>query len=248
MKRSNLIFIGVLMCFSTFMKAQSVDDILNTYFQNIGGKEALASVQTLKMTGKIKAQGLEFPAVMISKGSKQKVTFTFQGLEIVQPCFDGEIGWQTNFMNMKAEKLEAEDNEIMKAQFEDFPEPFLTYKQRGYTVELMGSEVVEGTDCHKIKMTKKPILIEGKEEENSMIYYFEKENNVPILSKTLILKGPAKGKYQETIMSDYQEVNGLYFPFSLTQKFEGQTMASIELEKIEINTPVDDQIFVYPGE
>src|SRR5690606_28890247 len=243
MKLTNLIFIGVVMLFTQMVYAQNVDDILNAYFENIGGKEALADVQTMKMTGKIKAQGMEFPAVMISKGIKQKITFTFQGLEVVQPCFDGETGWQTNFMNMKAEKMEAEDNAILKSQFEDFPEPFLHYKDRGCTVELVGSEVVEGTDCHKVKLTKKPIIIEGQEEENVTLYFFEKENNVPILFKTVIPKGPAKGKYQETILSDYQEVNGLFFPFSMTQKFEGQIMATIELDQIEINTPVDDQIF-----
>lgn len=231
-----------------FIEAQTVDEVLDSYFQNIGGRENLSSIQTLKMTGKVKAQGMEFPTTMYSKGNKQKISFTFQGLEMVQPCFDGEIGWQTNFMNMKAEKMEAEDNAILKAQFEDFPEPFLHYKARNYTAELMGSEVVEGTDCYKIKLTKKPLIIEGQETENSTIYYFEKENHVPILTKTLIPKGPAKGKYQETILSDYQEVNGLFFPFSMTQKFEDQIMATIELEQIEINTPIDDQIFAYPGE
>lgn len=248
MKLFTFLLSGFLILNIHNVQAQDADQIIEQYFQNIGGKENLATIQTLKMSGKIKAQGMEFPAVMISKGNKQKVTFTFQGLEIVQPCFDGEIGWQTNFMNMKAEKMETEDNAILKSQFEDFPEPFLHYKSRGYKVELLGSEVVEGTDCHKIKLTKKPLIIEGKEEENAVLYYFEKENNVPILTKTVIPKGPAKGKYQETVLSDYQEVNGLIFPFSMTQKFDGQIMATIELEQIEVNTPVDDNIFAYPGE
>lgn len=229
------------------VSSQSVDEILEKYFANIGGKDAISKIQSTRMTGKVKAQGMEFPTVMLSKGAKQKVSFIFQGIEFVQPCFDGEAAWQTNFTSMKAEKMEAEESEVLKAQFEDFPDPFLKYKEKGYSLELLGSETVEGTDCFKIKLTKKPFKIGGVEEENATTYYFDKENYVPILTKSLIPKGPAKGKYQETVLSDYQEVDGVVMPFSIAQKFEGQVAASIEIEKIEINVAIEDSVFVFPG-
>lgn len=228
--------------------AQTVDQILDKYFENIGGRKAIGEIKSMKMTAKVKTQGMEFPCVMLSKGKKQKISFTFQGLEMTQPCFDGEIGWQTNFMNMKAEKMEAEDSEILRSQFEDFPDAFLKYKEKGYKLELQGSETVEGTDCFKMKLTKKPYVIDGKEEENATIYFFDKESYVPIVTKTLAPKGPAKGKYSETVLSDYQEVNGVMLPFSLQQKFDGQVMANIEIEKIEVNIDIDDKVFVFPGE
>lgn len=245
MKKLFIFFITIVTGFAA--QSQSVDEILEKYFTNIGGKDAISKIQTTRMTGKVKAQGMEFPTVMLSKGPKQKVSFTFQGIEFVQPCFDGEAGWQTNFMNMKPEKMEAEDSEMLKAQFEDFPDPFLKYKEKGYKLELLGSETVEGTDCFKIKLSKKPFTIGGVEEENATTYYFDKENYVPILTKSLIPKGPAKGKYQETLLSDYQEVDGVVMPFSIAQKFDGQVAASIEIEKIEINVPIEDSIFVFPG-
>jgi outer membrane lipoprotein-sorting protein len=246
MKKLFIFFLTVFMGFTA--QSQSVDEILEKYFNNIGGKDAIAAIQSTRMTGKVKAQGMEFPTVMLSKGSKQKISFTFQGIDFVQPCFDGETGWQTNFMNMKAEKMEAEDSELLKAQFEDFPDPFLKYKEKGYNAELLGSEIVEGTDCYKIKLIKKPFIIDGVEEENATTYFFDKENYVPILTKTLIPKGPAKGKFQETVLSDYQEVEGVVMPFSITQKFDGQVAASVEIEKIEINVDIEDSVFVFPGE
>ncbi|MFZ1705570.1 MAG: outer membrane lipoprotein-sorting protein [Saprospiraceae bacterium] len=234
--------------FSILSNAQTADEILIKYFESIGGRDAVSSITSMKMTGKVKTQGMEFPCVMLSKGKKQKISFTFQGIEMTQPCFDGEIGWQTNFMNMKAEKMEAEDSEILKSQFEDFPDPFLKYKEKGYVLEVLGSETVEGTDCFKLKLTKQPILIDGKEEENATTYFFDKENYVPIVTKSLIPKGPGKGKFSETVLSDYQETNGVMMPFSLEQKFDGQTMAHIEIEKIEMNVDIDDKVFVFPGE
>lgn len=241
-----LLFSLLLISF-TGLNAQSVDDILTRYYENTGGKAAWAAIKATKMTAKVKTQGLDLPAVMLQKApNKQKVTISFQGLEIVQPAFDGTTGWQTNFMTMAAEKMEAEDNELMKAQSEDFPDAFLKYKEKGYTLTLEGEESIEGTDCFKLKMTKKPMVIDGKEEDNITYYFFEKENFVPILTKSVVPKGPGKGMTSETYLSDYQEVNGLLFPFTIEQKFSGQTQATINVEKIEINPDIDDKVFAFP--
>jgi hypothetical protein len=234
---------------STFLSAQSVEDILTKYYENTGGKDAWAKVEATRTIAKIKAQGMEFPATMVQTTTgKQKVSFSFQGMEIVQPCFDGEAGWQTNFMTMKAEKMEAEDNAIMKQSAEDFPDAFLRYKERGYALSLEGSETVEGTDCFKLKMTKKPYIIDGKEEENVTYYFFEKENYVPILTKSVVPKGPGKGMMSETVLSDYQDVNGLLFPFTIEQKFNGVLQAAITTEKVEINPAIDPSIFNFPAD
>jgi outer membrane lipoprotein-sorting protein len=243
--RKNLLFLCFVLV-AQLISAQTADEIINKYFENTGGKAAWSKVTSMRSTAKIKAQGLEFPAIILSKPMKQKISFTFQGMTLVQPAFDGTTGWQTNFMTMKAEKMEAEDNEITKAEAADFPEPFLQYKEKGYKIELQGTETVEGTDCFKIKLTKKPIIIDGKEEENATVYYFDKENFIPIVTRSLIKKGPAKGKLSETVLSDYQDVNGLVIPFSIDQKFEGQTQASIAISKIEINVAIDDKEFVFP--
>lgn len=235
-----------LLIASQFVNAQTVDDIINQYFENTGGRENWSKITSMRSTAKVKAQGMEFPTIMLSKPDRQKISFVFQGMTMVQPAFDGTTGWQTNFMNMKAEKMEADDNEITKAEAADFPDPFLRYKEKGYTAELQGNETIEGTDCFKVKLTKKPVMIDGKEEENATIYFFDKENYVPIMARSVVKKGPAKGKNAEATMSDYQEVGGLMLPFSLEQKFEGQTMASIAIEKIELNVEIDEKEFAFP--
>lgn len=248
MKPLSLVFIAFFLIPGLALKAQTADEIVSRYIENTGGKEAWSAIKSMKATGVVKAQGMELPAVILTKPMKQKVAITFQGLTIVQPAFDGETGWQTNFMNMKAEKMEAEDNEIAKADADDFPNPFMGYKEKGYAVELQGSETVEGTDCFKVKFTKKPVKIDGKEEENSSIYFFDKENFVPIVIKTMVKKGPAKGKFAETVLSDYQEVGGVMMPFAMDQKFEGQMQASIAIQKMEANVEIDDKEFAFPAD
>ena len=47
-------------------------------------------------------------------------------------------------MTMLPEKSDAETTENMKINNQDFPSPFLNYKEKGYTVEYLGKETKEG--------------------------------------------------------------------------------------------------------
>jgi len=47
-------------------------------------------------------------------------------------------------------------------------------------------------------------------------------------------------------MSDYQEVEGLYFPFSITEKAKGQPQGqAINIIKVELNPTLDPAAFAY---
>lgn len=241
------VIIALMVLFTFIAKAQTADEIINKYIENTGGKDKWKALKSVKITGKAKQQGMDFPFTAIQSAvGKQKISYTFQGKEIVQPAFDGKEAWQTNFMTMKAEKMEAEDAENMQREIGDFPDPFLDYKSKGYAVALEGKETVEGTECFKIKLTKKPMKVEGKEVENVYYYFFDTQNYVPIVTKTVVQKGPAKGATFEIVNSDYQEVDGLYFPYSIAQKVNGQVAITLSTEKIELNVALDDKAFAFP--
>jgi hypothetical protein len=120
------------------------------------------------------------------------------------------------------------------------------YKNLGYSATLLGSEKIEGTDCHKIKLEKKTMLVDGKEVPNVEYYYMDKESNVPVLVETEINSGEMKGKISQTKFSDYQEVNGVYFPFSTTQGLKDGESQTIQFEKIEVNPTVEEGVFAFP--
>jgi len=247
--RINQIILGVfLLGFSFLSSAQTADEVVSKYLETIGGKDAWSKITSLKSTAKVSAQGMEFPTTIYAKPNKSKIEFTFQGMSMVQPAFDGTTGWQTNFMTMKAEKMETEDSEMLKDEFGDFPDPFLNYKAKGYVVAIDGTETVDGVECIKLKLTKKPVKIDGVEVENSTTYFFDKENFVPIITRSTIKKGEGKGQISEAAFSDYQEVDGLMMPFSLEQRFDGKAMATIVISKIETNVAIDDKIFEFPVE
>jgi hypothetical protein len=150
-------------------------------------------------------------------------------------------------MNMKAEKSDAEATENFKKEIGEFPDPFLNYKERGLKAELIGKETIDGTETFKIKLIKKPIKVDGKDAENIVFYYFDLENFVPLMSESEIKSGPAKGQVSITKFSDYQEVNGFMFPFSMEQSLKGQPAnSSISVTSIEINPKLDASLFAFP--
>ena len=249
MKNLKLFIVALAVGFATSINAQTADEIINTYFENTGGKDAWEKVEGMRMTAKVNQGGMEIPIEIVQlKGGKQMTVISFQGQTIKQNVFDGETLWSTNFMTQKAEKSDGDMVAMFKNESNDFPDSFLNYKDKGYTVELLGKEEIEGTECFKIKLVKEPMTIEGKEEEDVSFYFFDTENYVPIAMHREIKMGQGKGMISEVTFSDYQEVEGMYFPFTMTQGIKGQGGAPITMDKIELNPQVDDKEFMFPEE
>ena len=245
--RKNLLLAIITIFITGAISAQTADEIVNHYLENIGGKEKLEKLQSMHVIASTKAQGMELPVeVYMTKDGKQLITADIQGKKIVQVAFDGETAWHTNFMNMKNEKMDKETSENMKKNAGgDFPNPFLNYKKKGYKIELVGKEEVEGTETYKIKLTQKPEMKDGKEVSKESFYYFDTENYVPVVVETVINSGPMQGAKVQQVFSDYQEVDGIYFPFSTMTKFNGQTGQEVKMNKIELNPAIDNSIFKF---
>lgn len=247
MKKPLTLILGLFL--TVGLRAQSVDEIINKYFENTGGVDKWKNLKGVKMEGKANQQGMDIPFTVIQlKDGRQMVSYSLQGKDLKQGVYDGTTLWSVNFVNMKAEKSDAEATENFKQDIGEFPDPFLTYKERGLKVELLGKETVEGTETFKLKLTKKPIKVDGKETENIVFYYFDAENFVPLVMEQEIKSGPMKGKIAQTKMSDYQEVNGLMFPFSLADGVkDSQGSFTRTITKIELDPTVEASAFAFPS-
>lgn len=249
MKKINLLLaiVALLATSTIFAQDITVDEIIDGYFENTGGIDNWKAVKGVKMTAKLNQQGMEIPIeiVQMTNGS-QYTKFSLQGNDFYQNVFDGETMWSINLQSLKAEKADAETTANAKLDMNDFPDSFLDYKSKGYKVELMGTESIDGADTYKVKLTKEPRMAEGKEVEDVSFYYFDKESFVPLAVDTEIKAGPQAGKIGRSTMSDYQEVDGLYFPFSMTQGVKDGPSQPINMETIELNPEVDASVFAFP--
>ena len=247
MKKLNYLLRTVVLLFFSFsLNAQTADEIIENYIENTGGANNWAKVKSIKMNIIVSQMGMEIPIEQYLSSEKKYSKISIQGQEIKQGVFDGETLWSTNFMSMKAEKSDQENVQVVKDELALFPDPFLNYKKNGFIAELMGVEFVDGLETFKIKLTKKPLIVNGDEVLNTAIYFFDSKNYIPVMMQKEIMAGPAKGMLMEARMNDYQEVEGLYMPFSMSQGIKNQPGQPIRIKSIELNIKVDEKDFIFP--
>ena len=231
------------------VQAQTADEIIANYFENTGGLENWKKITSMKTTASINQQGMEIPIEIFQTSSgKEMTTINFQGKTIKQGVFNGEILWSTNFLTQKAEKHPQEDADNKKLEMNDFPSEFIDYKSKGYSLEYLGKENIGGTEMFKLKLTKEQVTIKEQKEDNVVYYFFDADSYALLILQTAIKDGPAKGKMSEVTFSDYDEVDGLYFPFSMTQGIKDGQSQPLKIVSIEINPTIDEKEFEFPSE
>jgi len=242
----NLLFVFTIL-FSFGLNAQNVDDILNSYFENTGGLDNWKKIEGLHIKGKMKMQGMEIPfeSYQLKNGKSAQIA-NFQGKEMTFLAFDGKVAWGTNMMNMKPEKKNEETIETLRNASKEFPSAFLDYKEKGFKISLDGEKEIDGTMTFKLKVEKDSITMNGQKFPSVEYIYFDKESFVPIMKEASIPVGPMAGQSAETYLGNYQEVNGMYFPFEMTSKINGQVLQSMVFEEYFVNPKVDDKVFSFP--
>ena len=116
--------------------------------------------------------------------------------------------------------------------------PLIDWKTKGSMVEYLGTEDVDGTLAHKLRVVRK---------NGDVNYvYLDPDHFLEIRIITQRMENGAKVE-NETDLGDYEKINGVFFPFSLEGGPKGSTdKQKVIFEKAEANTPVDDTIFKFP--
>ena len=243
-----IFLVSALSIISFVSMSQTAEEIVNNYYQAIGGAK-WDGIKSILMSANVDAGGMKIPLEIVMMNDGRMYTkINFQGQEIIQGAFDGTTSWSTNFMTQKAEKSTSDDTENAIRSSKEFPDALICYKKLGYTLTLEGEEKVDGVACHKLKLEKKTLLVEGKEVPNVEYYFIDKDSNVPIMKESEINSGDMKGQIGQTKFSDYQEVNGVILPFSLAQGLKDGASQAISFDKVLINASIDEKTFVFPEE
>jgi hypothetical protein len=226
-----LFAIIAMFCFG-FGNAQTADSIINKHIDAIGGKDAWMKVNSMRMEGTMKVQGADITVkitVLNGKGTRQDITFGgMSGYMIVTPT----AGW--NFMPFQGQKqpdpITADD--LKEAQSElDAQGTLLNYKEKGHSVEYIGTEDIDGVDAYKLKETLK----DGKVQT---IYIDPK--NYYIIREVSKIKANGQEMDQTQNMSNFQkQPSGITIPMSMSTGFGGD----LTITKVEVNVPVDEAIF-----
>src|SRR5213595_3596440 len=222
---------------------ETVDTLVAKNSEAKGGAQALAAVTSLKLQGKIVVNDgkLELGYVLVKKrpGAIREET-TLQGMTRID-AFDGTEGWKISpFQGRKdPEKASADDTKELVEDAE-IDGPLINWKEKGSTVEYLGTEDVDGTMAHKLKVVRK--------NGDVSFVYLDPDHFLEI---RIVTQRVRHGAYEEveTDLGDYEQAGGVFVPTSIEVGRKGSPdKQTIVVDKVESNVPVDDTIFHFPGQ
>jgi hypothetical protein len=174
-----------------------------------------------------------------ARPNKVRTEATLQGMTAVN-AFDGKEGWRISpFQGRKdPEKMSADDvKELMEDA--EIDGPLVDWKAKGSAVEYLGTEDVEGTAAHKLKVTR--------QNGDVSFVYLDPDHFLEIRVLTQRVQHGAQVE-EETELGDYEQVNGVFVPFAIDSGRKGDPdKQKIVIEKAEPNVPVDDAVFRFPA-
>lgn len=217
---------------------QDVDKIINAYFKNSGGIDNWKNLQSMKIKAVMDQGQMQLKMTIYqTRDNMQRVEVQMQGQTIIQ-AHDGETGWMINPMmgSQSPVKMPQEMFEQMNQQ--KFESEFLDYKKKGHSVELEGTEAIEGHEAYKVKLTKQNGDIE--------YYFFNVENYVPVMQRQVVKYGPGKGQQTDTYIGDYRDVNGFLMPYYIDTRMNGQSVMKMTVEEYILNEDIDRSLFKMP--
>jgi hypothetical protein len=224
--------------------AISVDELIAKNASARGGLDKIQAIKSLKLEGKLRFIG-GFGSIDVGYAQYQKAPDsvrtegTVQGLTQVQ-AWDGKEAWQISpFQGRKdPERMSADDAKAL-ADDASIGGSLIDYKARGSKVEYLGTEDIDGTQAHKVKVTLKSGNVE--------YVYLDPDHFLEIRVEA---QRKVRGSESESVSDygDYEEVNGVYFPFSVaTHSKDGGGDTQLTIEKAEANVAVEDSQFSFPA-
>jgi len=220
----------ILLCFAK-TNAQTADEIIDKHINAMGGKEAWKKINSIKQDAVLDVNGTELYFSFISthnKGYRQTISFAgMTGYTVFTPSAGFNFyPWQGH---MKPEAITPEELKEGEDNM-DVQGPLVDFKEKGHSAAFVGMDEFEGTDCYKIKLTEKS----GK-----IITFFIDPSNYFIIHSVTITKANGQESEQKTDYSNYQKLpEGIWMAMNI-----GGNGNSLKIKKVEINPPVDENLF-----
>jgi hypothetical protein len=237
MKTLKLFSLFVATAFSiTIAKAQTADEVVNKHIEAIGGVENWKKVTSMVQTGSMSVNGLNLDVVNTAvhlKGTRQDIAA--MGMNNYQILTPG-AGWKFFPIQQQQAPEPLTEEEVKEGQDGlDLQGNFVDYKTKGHSVEALGKEDVDGTECFKLKLTSKS----GK----ATTYYIDTKSYL-VIKSTSVVKANGQEAELSTTYSNYQKLpEGITLPMSVSIPFAPGMNLDLIVSKVEINKTIDEAIF-----
>ena len=225
--------------------AQTAADVVEKYLAALGGRAALGKLTSRTITGTITLStpggDVSGPVEVVNQQPNQSRTLITLDLSslgagqvVVDQRFNGTAGYVLDSLQGNRDIT---GNQLENMKNGSFPSPFLSYKERGATVELGGKEKVGARDAYVLILTPK---------SGSVVRQYIDVESYLAIRVVVKVEAPQVGELEQTTeLADYREVDGVKIPFHIHATSAVQT-SDITVTKVEHNTRIDEALFSKP--
>jgi hypothetical protein len=228
------------------VSAQTVDEVIEKHLTALGGRAALAKLESRLMVGTItlSTPGGEVSGpieALAARPNKQRTLIKIDlasvgaGEVTVDQRFDGTNGYMLD--SLQGDRaITGSQLEMMRASI--FPTQLLDYKERGAVVELKGKEKLGDSDVFALVFTPKG--------GTPVRQYIDATTFLP---RRMIATVDVPGMGALDQVSDFldqRDVDGVKVPFVVKSTSAAQSF-TINVTRVEHNVKVDPALFVKPA-
>ena len=155
-------------------------------------------------------------------------------------AWDGKEGWSVQpFEGRKQPFRQAADDAKSMMEGADIDGPLVDWREKGHKVEYLGTEDLDGTMAHKLRVALK--------DGNVGYDFLDPDTFLEIrTSEETFVRGASR--IGEVDYGDYRLVAGTWYPFSVESGAKGEPRGSrMVIVKVEVNVDVDDSLFKFPA-
>ncbi len=200
----------------------TAESIFNNYIMAIGGKEAVTKAESVMMVAQAEIQGQKLDLEVKTANGKSSQKIAMGGNVLSKQVYNGETG----FTMAQGQKMAFTDKQLEAAKADANPFPELNTKD----AKVMGIEPVDGKDAYVVALS-----------EDKTAYY-DVESGLKVKAVSKVSQGDQTMEIPITY-SNYQEVNGIKFPFTVSQSMGPQTF-EFKVSDLKVNEGVTDEDFM----
>jgi hypothetical protein len=242
MTRTKIALCAILLGLAARAGAFTADELAAKNIEARGGGAALAAIENVRRSGQLILNGGQFTLGVVETRRRPdsiRDEATLQGLTQVE-AYDGKEGWKIDpFQGRKDPERTSPDD--LKGLIEDaqIGGPLEDYKARGATLEYAGTEDIDGTAAHKLKLTQKngDVQYIYLDPDYFLEIRIESQRSVRGVKQTVI-----------TDLGEYEKVADVFWATAITSGRKGDSSpAKIIYDKVEVNIPLDAGYFSFPA-
>lgn len=237
MKRSILLIFSLLLLSSgNYTRAQTLESILEKHFA-ASGQDQLSEVSTVRSYGKAEQLGMEVPFLQIQKRPNMiYIELDIGDTKMIQ-TYDGEAGWAIEPWEQPGPRELMGPELGNLSRLAGIDSDLVDWEENGYILEYEGKKPSVDGEVYILKLRK----------NGGETYRFFIDSDSYMINRMVTENSYEGNKVEgETILSDYRDIEGIKVPFRIEVQYDGQTLMTNVMDKIDFDVDIEEDYFTRP--